>query len=136
MTSSKVVFGLLALVLIVQCRPNSDEELPLTAAEFHQEDIISWMELLRIAEESDDNESSQVSDNAKDAPELTDEDIESWMELLRTVVESAENESAQVPDNVIDAPVVCPPGQKPDHKGKCRDVWGRKTQEGAQTMEE
>lgn len=25
--------------------------------------------------------------------------------------------------NIIDAPVVCPPGQKPDNKGKCRDVW-------------
>uniref|UniRef100_A0A1Q3FRC0 Putative conserved secreted protein n=1 Tax=Culex tarsalis TaxID=7177 RepID=A0A1Q3FRC0_CULTA len=29
--------------------------------------------------------------------------------------------------NIIDGPVVCPPGQKPDHNGKCREVWGRKT---------
>ncbi|XP_055640646.1 uncharacterized protein LOC129778036 [Toxorhynchites rutilus septentrionalis] len=30
------------------------------------------------------------------------------------------------PSNIIDGPVVCPEGQKPDHKGKCREVWGRK----------
>lgn len=25
--------------------------------------------------------------------------------------------------NVIDVPIVCPPHQKPDKNGKCRDVW-------------
>ncbi|KAL1404127.1 hypothetical protein pipiens_005455 [Culex pipiens pipiens] len=29
--------------------------------------------------------------------------------------------------NIIDGPVVCPEGQKPDHNGKCREVWGRKS---------
>ncbi|XP_037052257.1 uncharacterized protein LOC119085852 isoform X2 [Bradysia coprophila] len=25
--------------------------------------------------------------------------------------------------NVIDVPIVCPPNQKPDHNGRCREVW-------------
>ncbi|KAL9692787.1 hypothetical protein quinque_000075 [Culex quinquefasciatus] len=27
--------------------------------------------------------------------------------------------------NIIDGPVVCPEGQKPDHNGKCREVWNQ-----------
>ncbi|XP_058818102.1 uncharacterized protein LOC131681362 [Topomyia yanbarensis] len=61
------------------------------------------------------------------ASKLDDPDIISGEDLLRNAVPTVEDGTIPLPDNVIDAPVVCPPGQKPDHKGKCREVWSRKS---------
>ncbi|XP_055599935.1 uncharacterized protein LOC129749099 isoform X2 [Uranotaenia lowii] len=58
-------------------------------------------------------------------PDTIVEKLENFIAEVRAKMDAEPAPIVVQPNNVIDAPVQCPPGQKPDHNNKCRDVWSK-----------